>query len=156
MSLEVRVETRKLNGIWIPIEIKIRDKVIRSTGLLNSGFFYLEEDFRIPIISLPQGFLMLEGIPWTGPSRKHPDLLELDIGSVYVRVVAEDKTSEWIDAEVFGSFKDHIVLSKDLVGKLGVKIEDLYDNTWSFRGDKRIRHSENATIYRIVPHASDK
>ena len=77
-------------------------------------------------------------------------LLELEIKTARVRVVTQDRTTDWVEAEVYGSFKDHIILSKDLAGKLGVRIEDLYENTWSLKGENKVRKAVDATIYELV------
>ena len=150
MGVKVKVEARRLNGIWVPVEINMGEKTITTTALINTGFFYMEEKSKVPIITLPQGLLLLEGISWLYPSKNNPDLLELEIKTARVRVVTQDRATDWVEGEVYGSFKDHTILSKDLAGKLGVRIEDLYENTWSLKGENKIRKSAEATIYELL------
>ncbi len=52
---------------------------------------------------------------WLYPSKNHPDLLELEIKTIRVGVVTQDRTTDWVEAEVYGSFKDHTMLSEILL-----------------------------------------
>ena len=117
-TFKVKVEQKAERGVWLPIEILIEgvEESIKTTALANSGFLA-----DTPYIAVPLGFAIMNGIL---PKEEHPlyEGLQLTGKKARIRVVTDDKVTEWIDAEILIHFRGpHIILSGDLVwDELGI------------------------------------
>jgi len=146
MLLVLNMVKLEEKGVWVPIEVRSGDIIEKTTGLLNTG--YRTEE---PYIAIPGSLSRRLNISPKGIEETAPSLLKTD-SEVEVRVVTEDKASDWVRAKVhIHVFRAYILISASLASSLEIGIYDTFEGLWFFRNEglNRIRKSAKPVLYPV-------
>ncbi len=143
--MEGEVKRLEERGVWLPLEIKTERGIVRTSGLLNSGYRVEEPHIALPVLLCRK--LSIE------PIRFEPDAPDLWITDkvVDVRIVVGDRNSGWVKTRVHAfMYKPYILISTSLASRLGVGVYDPHEGLWFFRDEiQRIRKSARPVFYSI-------
>uniref|UniRef100_A0A7J3X874 Clan AA aspartic protease n=1 Tax=Thermofilum pendens TaxID=2269 RepID=A0A7J3X874_THEPE len=136
--------------VRVKVEIKRGDRVAETAAVANTGY---EAD--VPELHLPLALARYLGIPLHAlPGESYRvvggSTHALILGEVLVRVVAEDRCSEWVRARAVSVPGEHeVLLSDKLLDALGLEIVKAGLGYWRFSGEapERVRRSVEAQFW---------
>jgi len=136
--------------VRVKVEIKRGDRVAETAAVANAGY---EAD--VPELHLPLALARYLGIPLHAlPGESYRvvggSTHALILGEVLVRVVAEDRCSEWVRARAVSVPGEHeVLLSDKLLDALGLEIVKAGLGYWRFSGEapERVRRSVEAQFW---------
>ena len=136
--------------VRVRVEVKHEERTVETAAVANSGY-----EVDVPEIHLPLALARRLGIPLhalPGESYRvvggstHVYVL----GEAMVRVVTEDRCSEWVRARAVSAPGEHeVLLSDKLLDALGLEIVRAGLGYWRFSGEEpgRVRRSVEAQFW---------
>ena len=134
--------------VGVKVEVKRGDRVVATAAVANSGY-----EAEEPELHLPLALARSLGIPRAaGESYRvvggstHAYVL----GEVLVRVVADDRSSDWVRARAVSVPGEHeVLLSGELLDALGIEIVKAGLGYWRFscESPERVRRSAEARFW---------
>ena len=118
------------------VEVKYGGRSVETAALANSGY-----EAEVPELHLPLALARRLGIPLHALSRRELQGCwgfdsHLRAGGMPVRVVAEDRSSEWVKARAVTVPGEHeVLLSDKLLDALGIEIARAGLGYWRFGGE---------------------
>lgn len=128
--------------VRVKVELKRGNNVVRTSAIVNSGF-----ESSIPEVHIPKKLAKLLGFDL--------DKCQVDeysavgtrvkvyiLGFVEVRIITEDKVSNWVIAKAISCENEFEVLLSDyLIESLGIEILKPKSGIWKFSNEDKIRYS---------------
>lgn len=135
-------------GVRVRVAIRYKENNVITVALVNSGY---ESD--IPEIHLPLSLARKLGLPLERLRAERYRVVGSEtttyiLGYVDVKVVTEDKESEWVRARAVSVPGElEVLLSDALIEKLNINIVKPRSGLWRFIGEEKLRRSEEAEYW---------
>lgn len=136
--------------VRVRVEVKYGDRLIETAAVASSGY-----EAEVPKLHLPLALACRLGIPLHAlPGESYMvvggSTHAYVLGEVMVRVVAEDRSSEWVSARAVTVPGEHeVLLSDKLPDALGIEIARAGLGYWRFSGEspEHLRWSVEAQFW---------
>ncbi len=129
-------------GVRVRVEIKYGGNSIKTSALVNSGYEVGEPEIHIPLALARKLGFKLEGLSSECYKVVGAEVNALIIGFVDVRVITEDKLSNWIRAKAVSVPGEYEVLLSDaLTEALEIEVIKPKKGLWRFSGEDKYRES---------------
>ena len=136
--------------VRVKVEVRYGDKTVETAAVANSGYETETPELHLPLalarrLGIPLHVLPSESYKVVGGST-HIYVL----GEVLVRVIAEDRCSDWVRARAVSVPGEHeVLLSDKLLDALGIEIVRAGLGYWRFSGEstERVRRSAEAQFW---------
>lgn len=129
-------------GVRVNIELKLGEKIILTSAFANSGYETDEPEIHIPIALAKELGFKLKNLRGELYKVVGSEITTYTLGNILVRIVTEDKKSEWIRARavtVPGEYE--VILSDALIEALNMEIIKPRSGLWKFSEETKIRKS---------------
>ena len=128
--------------VRVKIELKRGNKIIKTSAVANSGFESSVPEIHIPkklakLLEFDLSKCIIDEYSATGTKVK-----VYILGFIDVRVITEDKVSNWVTAKAICCENEFEVLLSDyLIESLGIEILKPKSGIWKFTNEDKIRYS---------------
>lgn len=135
-------------GVRVKVRVRRGDRCIDTPALVNSGYEADRAEIHIPLaVARLLGFKLAE---LRGESYRvvGSEVTTYSLGEVKVRVVVEDRETEWAEAfavTVPGEYE--VLLSDALIESLEIEIIKPRSGLWRFGGERGVRSSEEPKFW---------
>ncbi|MHA1593943.1 MAG: hypothetical protein ACTSXX_04285 [Candidatus Baldrarchaeia archaeon] len=130
--------------VRVKVRIKHEDKVVESSAVANSGYETDEPEIHVPLACAKELGFKLTGLRGESYRVVGGATSVYILGEVFVQVVEEDKSSEWVKAKAVVVPEEYeVILSDKLLDALGIEIIKAGMGYWRFSGEpiSRVRKS---------------
>ena len=130
--------------VRVKVRVKCEDRVVESAAVANSGYETDEPEIHIPLACARELGLKLTELRGESYRVVGGTTSAYILGEVFVQVIEEDRSSEWVRARavaVPGEYE--LILSDKLLDMLGIEIVKAGMGYWRFSGEpiNRVRKS---------------
>ena len=129
-------------GVRLNVEIKREDNSVTTAALASTGYESDEAEIHLPLALARRLGFKLEGLRSERYFVVGSEVSTFVLGMVEVRVVTQDRTTEWVKSRavtVPGEYE--VLLSDALIELLNVEIVRPRSRIWRFRGEDKDRES---------------
>ena len=129
-------------GIRVPIEVRYRERSVKTSALANSGYESDEPEIHIPLALAKRLGFSLEALKSERYRAIGIEIPTYVLGYVEVRIVVEDRVSDWVRARaVMVPNEYEVILSDALIESLGIELVRPRSGLWRFRDETKTRSS---------------
>ncbi len=130
-------------GVRVRVAIRHGSSTVTTTALVNSGYESEEAEVHIPLALARRLGLSLERLRAERYRAVGHEVSAYVLGRVEVRVITEDRQSEWVRARAVSVPGEMEVLLGDaIIEELGIEIVKPRSGLWRFAGEEGVRGSE--------------
>jgi hypothetical protein len=136
--------------VRVKVEVKHGDRVFATAAVANSGYETEEPELHLPLALARSLGISLHALPGESYRVVGGSTHAYVLGEVLVRVVADDRSSDWVRARAVSVPGEHeVLLSDKLLDALGIEIIKAGLGYWRFSGEspERVRRSVEAQFW---------
>jgi len=135
-------------GVRVRVSIRYKENNITTVALVNSGY-----ESEIPEIHLPLALARRLGLPLERLRAERYRVVGSEtttyvLGYVEVKVITEDRESEWVRARAVSvPGEPEVLLGDAIIEELGIDVVKPRSGLWRFIDEEKLRRSEEAEYW---------